>query len=191
VPSLRRNIIEWIILIAAFAILYLTGWYVPVAAKLQQLVLATGIISPESEVLQKPIEGELIFSNTKGKIFSLSDKSGKVVFVNFWASWCPPCLAEMPNINQLYQDYADNDEVVFLMISVEDNFEKSKALVKRKGFDFQIYHVESLNLPAIYKGTLPTTFLLSKDGKVLMQHEGMANYDNEQTRTLIKKALDD
>jgi thiol-disulfide isomerase/thioredoxin len=154
-------------------------------------VLATGIISPESEVLQKPIEGELIFSNTKGKIFSLSDKSGKVVFVNFWASWCPPCLAEMPNINQLYQDYADNDEVVFLMISVEDNFEKSKALVKRKGFDFQIYHVESLNLPAIYKGTLPTTFLLSKDGKVLMQHEGMANYDNEQTRTLIKKALDD
>ena len=113
------------------------------------------------------------------------------VVLNFWASWCPPCLAEMPNINQLYQDYADNDEVVFLMISVEDNFEKSKALVKRKGFDFQIYHVESLNLPAIYKGTLPTTFLLSKDGKVLMQHEGMANYDNEQTRTLIKKALDD
>ena len=187
---MKRNIIEWVIIIATFSTLYFTGWYVPVAAKLQQFILASGMIHPDAEEATKPIEGHLSFISKDGRVMSLEEKRGKVLFVNLWASWCPPCLAEMPNINELYKDYVDHPSVEFLMISMEDDFERSKAMVAKKGYDFPIYHLQSMRLVNLYNGIIPTSFIVSKEGKVIMQHEGMADYDNESTRDILKNALE-
>ena len=162
----------------------------PVAAKLQQFILASGMIHPDAEEATKPIEGHLSFISKDGRVMSLEEKRGKVLFVNLWASWCPPCLAEMPNINELYKDYVDHPSVEFLMISMEDDFERSKAMVAKKGYDFPIYHLQSMRLVNLYNGIIPTSFIVSKEGKVIMQHEGMADYDNESTRDILKNALE-
>ncbi|GIS42302.1 MAG: hypothetical protein Ct9H90mP15_03420 [Candidatus Neomarinimicrobiota bacterium] len=62
----------------------------------------------------------LLFQDLDGTQFSLRDFQDKILFINYWATWCNPCLAEMPNMAELYNEYKDNNEIVFLYLSKED-----------------------------------------------------------------------
>src|SRR5699024_8703774 len=110
-----------------------------------------------------------------GKTINMADLEGKVVFVNFWATWCPPCIAEMPNINKLYQNYKDDDEVLFLMISLDDSFDKAKEFKERKNFDFNIFYPQSTMPSEFQSRGIPHTFVLRKDGEIAYDHTGMGS----------------
>jgi thiol-disulfide isomerase/thioredoxin len=78
----------------------------------------------------------------------------KLFFLNFWATWCPPCIAEMPSIEQLRQSY--NDKVVFLLISDED-WVRINEFKKSKAYNFKVYR--ALNIPKdLQPKALPKTF---------------------------------
>src|SRR5687768_13830039 len=64
---------------------------------------------------------QLSFADESGKTASISDLKGKVVFINFWASWCPPCRAEMPSMNAMYNKLKGDDRFVFVFISEDDD----------------------------------------------------------------------
>lgn len=130
---------------------------------------------------------EIFFKNPDGEIIELSDQKGKVVFINFWATWCPPCIAEMPSINKLYSEFRDNEKVMFLMVDVDNNRTLSQKFMDKKKFELPVYTPAS-SIPSSYmSGAIPTTLVLNKYGKVVFKHEGMGDFSNEEFKTFLTK----
>ena len=190
----KKKLIEWGIIIMVISILYFTGLHREVIGRLQQGILVTGLIQPDvidnNDRDKELLTGELILEAADGKRVSLSDMQNKVLFINFWATWCPLCIAEMPGINDLYNETVD-DEMVFLMISTDKEFNKAKDFVSRKGFDFPIYRLRSSIPFALQSRVLPSTYIVAKDGEIVVKHQGMADYNNNKMKDLLKKLSDE
>jgi thiol-disulfide isomerase/thioredoxin len=155
---------------------------------LQQMV-STGLLKAEIKNGAKDLQNAATFSfiDGEGKTSTTADLKGKVVFINFWASWCPPCRAEMPSLENLYQKLKDNSNFVFLFINEDDD--RSKGLKYLEANDFTIpFYQASGNVPAeIFSGSLPTTIVLNKKGKVVLKHSGMARYDTQDFMSQLKE----
>lgn len=186
----KKKLLEWGVILGVISILYFTGWHKEVIGKLQQAVLVTGLIKPEvndRDNSEMELLGEdMVLETTSGERITLSHIKDKVLFINFWATWCPPCIAEMPGINELYGQTA-TDDVAFLMISTDEDFSKAKDFVKRKGFDFPIYKLGSAVPTVLQSRALPTTYIVGKDGKIVVKHQGMADYNNEKMKNLLTR----
>lgn len=118
------------------------------------------------------------------KPLNFSAFKGKVVFVNNWANWCPPCIAEMPSIQTL-KDKLEGEDVVFVMVSFDQDPEKAKSFIKKRNFDFDIYFPgEDYPFPT---ASIPATFILDKSGAVVSQHVGMADYSSDELTNQLKK----
>jgi thiol-disulfide isomerase/thioredoxin len=182
--KLKKSLIEYGIFFGIIIILFTTGLHTEVFGFLQRGMLKTGILKPniESEANNAPAgpmaDFNLRLVNSQGEPVNMEDYRGQVIFINIWATWCPPCIAEMPGINNLYHKMKDED-VVFLMISVDDDFEKAKRFNARRGFGFDVYALNG-NLPRMYHSqSIPTTFVINAKGELVMTHKGMANYDTK------------
>ncbi|MDB5262341.1 MAG: alkyl hydroperoxide reductase [Adhaeribacter sp.] len=110
---------------------------------------------------------------------------GKVIFMNFWATWCPPCIAEMPNIQSLYEK-VKSENIAFVMVSLDDDPAKAQKFINRKKFTFPVYTPNGA-LPPVYAGqVIPTTFVISPDGRIVARKDGMADYDNQEFREFLQ-----
>lgn len=178
--KLKKEIRDWTIFAGILLTLYLTGLHTDVAAFAQRIVLATGIANPNIEVSSDKTKAAYDFSldQLDGETLNFEDLQGKVVFINFWATWCAPCVAEMPSINGLYEIYKDNPDVVFVMINVENEEGKVRKFLKKKKFSFPIYFPNASRIPKVYTSeSIPTTFVLDKEGFIAYKKIGMASYD--------------
>jgi thiol-disulfide isomerase/thioredoxin len=125
-----------------------------------------------------------IVRSLDGQDFKMAEVKGKVVFLNFWATWCPPCVAEMPSIQRLHEKLKD-EGVVFVCISNEEA-SKVNQFAKEKGFTFPIYTMHGAP-PLVFKTRgIPSTFILSPDGKIAFKHIGSAKWDDDQSIDFIK-----
>lgn len=129
------------------------------------------------------------FSDASGVVRSTEDLKGKVVFINFWATWCPPCRAEMPSLDALYNEFKGDDRFVFLFISEDDDLSKAQRYLEENGFDVPLV-TRAGNVPAeLYSGTLPTTVVLNKEGAVVLKHEGVAGYNTPRFKQQLRDLL--
>lgn len=185
--KLKKEVRDWAIMLIAFGALYFSGWHVEVFGTIQGLFLKTGLVAPETiSESQEDADFSMILEDREGNTLNMSDLKGKTIFINFWATWCPPCVAEMPEIEGLY-NAVNSDDIVFLMISVDDDMEKLDKFVERKAFSFPVYQLTS-NIPAQYKtGSIPSTFVVSPKGKLVLKHKGMASYNSSDFQSFIKK----
>lgn len=128
----------------------------------------------------------MIVQGIDGKVINLQQQKGKVVFINFWATWCPPCLAELPSVNDLYLKLKDNPDVVFLTIDVDGTLSKSSRFLKGKGYSFKVYSRQNELPKQFFSGSIPTTLVIDKKGLVVFNHIDRANYDDDKfTQYLI------
>lgn len=115
-----------------------------------------------------------------GRSVRLSDYKGKIVVLNFWASWCPPCKAEMPHMQKLYDAYR-NEEVVLLsvnMTTTESNSDAAWTFAKKKGITFPIVlDEEGAAMKAYNIRTYPTTVFVASDGIIHARLLGAVDYD--------------
>lgn len=118
---------------------------------------------------------------------AMTDFEGKVVFLNFWATWCPPCVAEMPSIQRLYNTLKD-DEVAFVCISDEEG-DTVRKFVEEKGFTFPVYTIDGELPEEFMRRGIPTTFILSKEGKIAFKHIGGARWDDHTSIDFIRNLL--
>ena len=88
--KVRKELIEWIILLSVIGIIYFGGWHTEVVGRIQQVVLTTGILSPNEVEETKIASYNYLLEDLEGKQISFTEFEGDVVFVNFWATWCPP-----------------------------------------------------------------------------------------------------
>lgn len=121
-----------------------------------------------------------------GNLLELSSLKGKVIFINFWATWCPPCIAEMPSIQRLYDEY--KEDMAFIIVSQETK-ETLHEFIQKKGFSFPVY-VLSSRQPAIFSSrSIPASFLISPEGQVMMKKQGAARWDGNNVKQLIEEML--
>lgn len=184
----KKEIIKWVVTLGVILILWLTGWYRPVISKIQQGILLTGIIQPDTKKAHSDNVIEAYFVDENDKPVSLSDFRGQVVFLNIWATWCPPCRAEMPGIQNLY-DIVDEQDVAFVMLATDREFAKAVQFKKDNGFTFPIYRLGQ-NLPTeLNTSSIPATFVFDKSGAIQMTHEGMAKYNTDKFKEFLNSLI--
>lgn len=140
--------------------------------------------------LNSPTTSDVSFKDEEGKTISLNTLKGKVVFINFWATWCPPCIHEMPSINKLKQSFKGNDEIVFLMVDVDNKMEKSTAFMEKNEYDLPVY-VPAGNIPPEYLGSsIPTTVILDKSGAIIARIEGSRDYTSPEMIKMLNELVE-
>ena len=177
-----------IILVAALLVLL----FVPDAkAGLMSGLIRIGLFKPDTkqQVQQNNINTSVKFQDGNGNIVNLSELKGKVVFINFWATWCPPCRAEMPSVNELYKKYASNASVVFITVDADNNYPKAKKFLDRRKYKLPLYTVASEMPSELFSGKLPTTVVIDKQGKLVFRHEGMADYADQGFANFLNALL--
>jgi thiol-disulfide isomerase/thioredoxin len=123
--------------------------------------------------------------DVNGQIINMQDLKGKKVFVNLWASWCPPCRREMPSIEKLANS-VDSSKVRFVMLSLDDNFDKARAFVKQQRLSLPIYYPAG-NLPGLFNvNSIPTTFIFDESGKLAKRIDGGDDYDSQLYREMLQ-----
>ncbi|MCI1821223.1 MAG: TlpA family protein disulfide reductase [Megasphaera sp.] len=95
----------------------------------------------------------------------------KPVFLNFWASWCPPCVKEMPHIDALYKKYGD--KINFVVINMDSNEGDVRAFLQNNSFEIPIYRGDLNSISEAYHvNAIPISFIIDKRGKIISQHTG-------------------
>lgn len=137
--------------------------------------------------LQTPVPSELV--DSEGEAVNFEDFKGKIVFINNWASWCPPCVAEMPTIEEL-KGKMPSEEVVFVMVSYDRNPRTGIKWMKNKKIDLPVYFPGQKFPRQFITEAIPATFVLDREGKVLHTYLGMANYSSEAFIAQMKEWID-
>ncbi|QKG57216.1 TlpA family protein disulfide reductase [Hymenobacter sp. BRD128] len=194
---LRKNLGE-ILFFAAFAVVMTTDLRLPVLSTIQRGLLASGLwrATPPQAAAALPVQFAslraadypypLPLRTLDGRPANLRQFRGKAVLVNLWASWCPPCLAEMPGLQALYQK-TDTSKVAFVLISLDANPNKARALLKRKGYTLPVFF-PAAPLPAPFDSpSIPSTVILTPSGRLADRHDGMADYDTPAFRAALEK----
>ena len=120
------------------------------------------------------------------KSVSFSKSEGKVVVVNLWATWCPPCVAEMPSMQALYESYGDR--VDFYFVTSEAN-EKPLEFVQNNAYTFPVFK-EVQSLPEVLRSrSIPATFVISKNGTIVIDKKGAANWNSEKVHQILDGLL--
>jgi peroxiredoxin len=112
-----------------------------------------------------------------GKEVSLSDFKGKKVFLNFWASWCPPCKEEMPDIEKLYEETKDSD-LVILAVNLGETKNTTKSFIDNNKYNFQVLLDSDQSVANQYNITkIPTSYFIDKEGNIVSTVSGGLTID--------------
>ncbi len=141
-------------------------------------------IAEENRVTISDFNWNLIDSN--GKSVNFQEMEGKVVLINFWATWCPPCIAEMPNLNMLYTDYKDKISFVFV---ANDTAENVRTYLTKNTYDLPVYYTSEKAPNELYSKSIPATFLIDDQGKIVMKEIGAGNWNSQNVRNQIDELL--
>lgn len=126
------------------------------------------------------------FTYLDGTKSNLSELRGKPVFLNFWATWCPPCVGEMPHFNSVYPRY--KDKINFLAISLDDSMQEANAFMQQKGYSFPAGYGNVNDIVGKYEiQGIPTSLLLDANGNVIASKVGAMT--EAELEAFLQKAL--
>ncbi|WP_224489552.1 TlpA family protein disulfide reductase [Robertkochia flava] len=171
-----------LIFLVVFGVLFFTPLGTPVKVFIHRLVAFSPAVesADEREILD---DYEWILEDMNGERAYFGDLKGQVVVINFWATWCPPCIAEMPSFQELYSDYGDR--VHFLFVSQEEHQKLRDFLVKR-GYDIPVYHPLSKIPEQLYSQSIPATYIIDREGGIRVSKVGVADWNSAKVRDLLE-----
>jgi peroxiredoxin len=128
-------------------------------------------------------------TSDSGRTFTRSDFGGKLLVLNFWATWCPPCVEELPSLNEFQRMLADKG-VVVLGVSVDTNLQAYQNFLRRTKVEFQTARDPEATISARY-GTFkyPETYLINRDGKVVQKIVGPRDWTSPDMLDSLKPLL--
>ena len=146
--------------------------------------LATGAVAPQASA------PDFTLRTLNGPNLRLAEQRGRVVMVNFWATWCGPCRQEMPQLDRLYQKYKSSG-FVLLGVNVDEDARKATDVAAKLGVTFPVLLDTDKAVSKLYDlSTMPSTVIIDRDGKVRYFHRGyLAGYEDnydKQIRELLK-----
>ncbi|WP_165748820.1 TlpA family protein disulfide reductase [Cellulophaga sp. Z1A5H] len=181
----KDKIINLAVLIAAGIILF-TPLGFPVKVFVNKLIsFAPTEVSKDEQLKLTDYNWKLISSDQQSLNFEQYKNS--VIVINFWATWCPPCVAEMPSFQDLYDDYGT--KVVFLFVTNEE-VPVVDAFMKKKGYTLPVYYPQNTTPSILKSSAIPATFVISKTGEITIDKTGAADWNSESTRALLDRLLE-
>lgn len=124
-----------------------------------------------------------------GSNMRLSEQKGNIVLVNFWASWCGPCRAELPEFEKMQQDYEDLGFTV-MAVNVDDDSRKADVLLRDIKVSFPVLFDPEGDVSELYDvSAMPTTVVIDRDGNQRLLHKGYKRGDEKKYRQLVKLLL--
>ncbi|GHA29306.1 thioredoxin-like protein YneN [Salinimicrobium marinum] len=121
-----------------------------------------------------------------GNPVNFKEAKGEVVILNLWATWCPPCIAEMPSFQSLYDDYGDRVNFYFVSAEEADKLEK---FLEKKEYTFPVLQPSSSIPELLDSNSLPTTYVLSRKGEIVIEKTGAADWNSSSFRKLLDELL--
>lgn len=134
----------------------------------------------------KSLKGEIINTST-------FNNNGKPIVINFWATWCKPCLEELNTINDLYAEWQEKTGVKIIAISLDDSRSSKKVApyIKAQGWGYEVYLDENSDFKrAMGVNNPPHTFVLNSKGEIVWEHNGFAPGDEKKLFEVIKKVAE-
>ena len=148
-------------------------------------MIAKGLLSPVEQTSQMPLP-DIYLPDVSGNLHSISEWKGKVLVINFWATWCPPCLKEIPEFMALQEQYADKG-LQFIGIAIDDQVSVQEYLVSTKiNYPILIAGVTGIALAQHLGNTIdavPFTIVVNKQGQIIHRHPG--EFSSEQIMKII------
>jgi peroxiredoxin len=147
-------------------------------------------ISPvDADKIIKSKAADFTLKDINGRAVSLSSLRGKVVLLNFWATWCPPCKAEMPSMNRLYNELRPRGFEI-LGISTDSSLLYVRDFLSKNRIDFQILFDEGKTVSRQYRVfSMPTTFLIDRNGIIVDKFYGEYDWTDPEVRQKVEKLL--
>ena len=144
------------------------------------------MISEEKQEVLTDLDYNWVLARSENEPYYFSNLRNNVVILNFWATWCPPCVAEMPELQSLYKKYGDR--VAFVLVTKEKP-DVVEAFMKKNQYLMPVFYLDS-DPPAVLSfNAFPTTFIISKDGHVVSKKTGAANWNSKATEKILEELL--
>jgi peroxiredoxin len=163
--------------------------------RLRHLLSATALLAcaaaSASTVQLSSMAPDFTLRSVDGPNLRLNEQRGRVVMVNFWATWCGPCRQEMPHLNKLHDKYRDAG-FVLLGVNIDDNVRAATDLAAKLGLKFPVLLDTDKSVSRLYDmGSMPATVLIDREGRVRHLHRGYREgYEltyEQQVRSLLKE----
>lgn len=144
--------------------------------------------SKQREPIRSMQATDFSLTTLDGRNQTLHEEQGKIVILNFWASWCEPCKIEMPHFQTIYEQYEQDLEILAVNYTTKDKLKDVKNFVQNHALTFPILLDETGDISTMYGAfALPTTIILDRTGTIA--HEIIGPLDEAALETLIKKLL--
>ena len=169
----------YLIAVAFVAVIFL---FPSLQTKLRELFLPVAAI--ESAVTLQDSDYDVQLKGINVPSTNLKNlKGNKLVFLNFWGTWCAPCREEWPTIQDLYE--ARKDKIDFVLIAMQDKEEDVIKFIKEKGYTAPVYIAQSPVSKNILPKAFPTTFLLDKNGRILLKEDASKDWNSKSVNDFI------
>ena len=134
---------------------------------------------------------EAVTVDTSAVKRTLADYRGKVVLLNIWATWCGPCIVEMPTLEALHREFKDTDlRVIAVSIDQPATEDAIREFIKKLGLTFEVLHDAQGNITRDYQATgYPETFVIGRDGVIRKKVIGAVDWHSEGNRALVRQLL--
>lgn len=174
-----------IIFFALVALLIIPQTRIPIQVFVQRLIsFSPSETEREDQPILQDYNWKLHTMNSEEINFSQS--KGEVIIVNFWATWCPPCIAEMPSFQKLYDTFGTRVDFYFVTSEKPKTIE---AFLVKNQYNLPVFLQNTTAPDMLGAQVLPTTYLISKSGKIVVHEEGVANWNAESIKVLLESLL--
>lgn len=143
-------------------------------------VFSPSKLDDEDQVRLQPFSYEL--TDLNGIPVNLEIGKGQVAFISYWATWCPPCIAELPSIEKLYSYYGH--KVNFILITNE-NPEVVVSFLEKKSLDLPVFFPRMKAPEALFDRNIPTNYIIDGEGKIIIKETGAADWDSKGVRLIL------
>lgn len=194
VVSKQKKIVSQLINLGLFGLIAAMFIFPDVKAVMMRGLMQIGFYSPSvSENNDKSFLLNSVFmvENAAGIQKDINQLKGKVVIINFWATWCPPCRAELPSFQSSYSANAGNQNIEYLLLDADNEPKLSDSFLNSKQIGLPNYKTLSAIPPQLFNGSLPTTVVLDKKGRVALFHEGAMNFSSDSFESLLQKLVNE
>lgn len=145
-----------------------------------------GMDKEENQLQLNEADYSWVLSSDSGEPFHFNKLQDRVIFLNFWATWCPPCVAELPEIQRAYDKHGDR--VAFVLVT-DQQPAVVEAFMDKHSYDLPVYYLAT-GVPDIFNHRgIPTTYIISKEGKIVSSKTGAANWDSKATAKIFESLL--